>query len=225
MNKDKKLENDLEELEKTTNLLKEFKPRMSSERDTADLTDLYKELQRTLGTKEPKEEEKPEKTEKKEEKTSYEPCYEEDPPIVPVYEDVDTLESAPIPSYPASPKEEEKEEEVVPEKEEPKETKVEPVEVIETVKKEETIVKPDKPTHPPKKKKKYGIRSRRKRYGKRLILISLLLIPGLLCAIIVASHSHLLINRFLETLAYVALGICCSFFLVIGKQEPFVPKS
>ena len=66
----------LEELEKTTDLLKNFEPRVSKETSTADLDSIF-----NVSSSKP-----------------IVPDYREEPMVVPVYEDVDKLESVPIPS-------------------------------------------------------------------------------------------------------------------------------
>ena len=127
------------------------------------------------------------------------PDYSEDEMVVPVYEDPDTLESAPIPSYPA--KKEKKEDKQEGKKEVEKKSRVEKNKNIQI--EEEKNRKPQ-----------YSIKSKQKRYGKLCMIISLLFIPGLISALIVASHSNALVTSFLENVAIVTLGLCIGLFLV-----------
>ena len=147
----------LEELEKTTDLLKNFEPRVSKETSTADLDSIF-----NVSSSKP-----------------IVPDYREEPMVVPVYEDVDKLESVPIPSV-----------------QDAKQEKVEEMveEVFSTPKEENnSILLTEKELEP--LDIQYTKEMKQKRLAKRLMVISLLFIPGLLSALIVAHHSNSLKSR------------------------------
>ncbi len=131
----------LEELEKTTDLLKNFEPRVSKETSTADLDSIF-----NVSSSKP-----------------IVPDYREEPMVVPVYEDVDKLESVPIPSV-----------------QDAKQEKVEEMveEVFSTPKEENnSILLTEKELEP--LDIQYTKEMKQKRLAKRLMVISLLFIPGL----------------------------------------------
>ncbi len=159
----------LEELEKTTDLLKNFEPRVSKETSTADLDSIF-----NVSSSKP-----------------IVPDYREEPMVVPVYEDVDKLESVPIPSV-----------------QDAKQEKVEEMveEVFSTPKEENnSILLTEKELEP--LDIQYTKEMKQKRLAKRLMVISLLFIPGLLSALIVAHHSNLLINSTLQGIVIIMLGL------------------
>ena len=181
----------LEELERTTDLLRQFEPRISKEAKTEDLANLFSEQIRN----------------------SIIPDYSEEAPVIPVYEDVDLLESAPIPSV--------KEEKRIEEIEEAKEVATEPI-VEEILPLQENI----------EKEQKYSTEMKKKRLGKIIMIISSILIPALIFLLVIASHSNLLINKSLEGTSIILLGICISLFLFGAhlylknrNQETIHPKS
>ena len=123
------------------------------------------------------------------------PDYSEDEMVEPVYEDIDSLESAPIPSFPDK-KEVIEEEDIEEETEEEKEEHF--VEKITEKKESSTVVKPDK-------------------YKKRIIgmiAAGLFLIPACIVLLIVSSHSTLLINETIKGIVQFVLGIATGLFLV-----------
>ncbi len=55
---------------------------------------------------------------------------------------------------------------------------------------------------------------KQKKYGRSLLMITIFLIPVLLAALIISSHSHRLISPLLETIIQIVLGLCVGLFIV-----------
>lgn len=128
------------------------------------------------------------------------PDYSEDEMVEPVYEDIDSLESAPIPSF-KDKKRAEDEEKVA-------------VEEIDEEEKEDKFV--EKMTDKKEKMNEVKTNSNDK-YKKRIIgmiTISSLFIPGFIVLLIIGSHSTLLINETLIGIIQFLLGISVGVFLV-----------
>lgn len=122
------------------------------------------------------------------------PDYSEEEIVEPIYEDVDSLESAPIPSFPT--KKEEKEEIVEEKIEEEKEALF--VEKTTEKKDNSTVISMDK-------------------YKKRIIAmisVGLFIIPACIVILIISSHSTLLINETIEGIVQFVLGVATGSFLV-----------
>lgn len=177
MEKEKTQDETLVELEKTTDLLKNFEPRISKESKTEDLEKIF-----NVSTE-----------------ATVIPDYSEDQMVVPVYEDIEKIESAPIPSM-----------------QEQKKEQVEEV-VEEIFNNQQTQQFPtieEGALNIQEEKIQYTKEMKQKRYAKRLMITSLLLIPALLSALIVANHSNLLINTTLQGILLIVLGISIALFAI-----------
>lgn len=124
------------------------------------------------------------------------PDYSEEPMIEPVYENVDDLESAPIPSY----------------KENSKITIDEELNFDEETKDIDEIIEDKKEYND--KSKVNNKNDRLKNYSKKIMMISSLFIPGLIVLLAISGHSKELINNTLSSIVFVFLGISIGFFLV-----------
>lgn len=137
--------------------------------------------------------------------------YSEDPMVEPVYEDVDDLDSAPIPSF--------REKRVEKYDMEDETTQLElndyeettdielnttDVEVLKTMSREEKAGK-EKPESKGSKKKKYA---------KRLMMISGLFIPSLIVLYIISRNSNLLIAKPIAAVVTFLLGMFIALFVV-----------
>lgn len=124
------------------------------------------------------------------------PDYSEESMVDPVYEDIDDLESVPIPSYRKEIKIDIDEDVEV--KDEPKEIKIIKEEEKETIKKSRIETKS----------------SKLKRYSKNIMMLSSLFIPGIIVLLVISNHSKELINNAFSNILLIFLGIFVGLFLV-----------
>lgn len=204
------MEKELEELDKTTDILKAFKSRVGEEDKTEDIGKLMAEWRQT-----------------KKINKEIKPDYSEDKLVEPVYEDLDKLESVPLVS---TNKKSNMDLGVLTDD---KTLELSDIESDKTIQLDEDIdIKEelnnvlahdntDSYQHDVsdtlEQQLQMGLenRKRQKKYGIRLALVSLIFVPCLITLIIIATHSNELITKNIFYVLAGALGIVCGL-IVIG---------